>query len=103
MDGFEVLLWLRQQPALQGLRVLVLTSSNRITDVNRAYRLGAHSFLVKPVDFENTLQLIKDLTKYWLVASQTLQNGDAEPLSSAKLAANGKAEIAQRAEAGGAR
>jgi CheY-like chemotaxis protein len=90
MDGFEVLLWLRQQPALRGLRVVVLTSSNRITDVNRAYQLGAHSFLVKPSDFENTLQLIKDLTQYWLVASETPSSPAAGALSAPTAASQGK-------------
>ena len=89
MDGFEVLFWLRQQPALRGLRVVVLTSSNRIADVNRAYRLGAHSFLVKPSDFENTLQLIKDLTTYLLVAPQTIHPHGAEPLSAPIAASQG--------------
>src|SRR5262249_28304466 len=49
-DGFEVLRWLRQQPGLGSLRVLVLAGSDEITDINRAYRLGANSFLVKPLD-----------------------------------------------------
>src|SRR5258705_12172576 len=45
-DGFEVLRWVRQQPGLSALRIVVLTSSENIRDVNQAYRLGANSFLV---------------------------------------------------------
>jgi len=56
MDGFEVLRWIRQQPGLNSLCVLVLTSSENIRDVNVAYQLGANSFLVKEVDFDNTLE-----------------------------------------------
>src|SRR3989442_15961776 len=52
-DGFEVLRWLRQQPGLSALRVVVLTSSDQMRDVNLAYKLGANSFLVKPIDFDN--------------------------------------------------
>lgn len=66
MDGFEVLKWIRQQPGLSALRVIVLTSSDESRDVNEAYRLGANSFLVKPMDFTDfvaTTRLIKD---YWL-------------------------------------
>jgi len=66
MDGFEVLSWIRQQPGLRALRVIVLTSSEAPRDVNEAYRLGANSFLVKPMDFKEfvaTTTLIKD---YWL-------------------------------------
>src|SRR3989442_7719191 len=45
MDGFDVLRWLRQQPGLGSLRVVVLTASDQIRDVNVAYRLGANSFM----------------------------------------------------------
>src|SRR4051812_10461929 len=48
MDGFEVLKWIRDHPTLRGMRVVVLTSSDRVFDVNQAYALGANSFLVKP-------------------------------------------------------
>src|SRR6266478_3502607 len=51
-DGFEVLEWIRQESAIRALRIIVLTSSENIRDVSRAYELGANSFLVKPMDFE---------------------------------------------------
>src|SRR5689334_14695041 len=41
MDGFEVLTWIRQHEGMRGLPVVVLTVSNQIRDVNRAYQLGA--------------------------------------------------------------
>jgi CheY-like chemotaxis protein len=66
MDGFEVLRWIRQQPGLSALRVVVLTSSEDIRDVNVAYRLGANSFMVKPMDFDNVVELGKVLRDYWL-------------------------------------
>ena len=66
LDGFEVLRWLKEQPALKSLRVVVLTSSDAVRDVNRAYALGANSFLVKPLDFENTVAMAEVLTNYWL-------------------------------------
>ena len=68
MDGFEVLRWIRQHESLSGLRVLVLTVSNRISDVNLAYELGANSFLVKPTDFEQTVHLSTLIKDYWLGA-----------------------------------
>src|SRR4051812_16926579 len=49
-SGFEIIGWVRSQPGLSGLRILVLTSSDRMKDVNDAYRLGANSFLMKPYD-----------------------------------------------------
>jgi CheY-like chemotaxis protein len=66
MDGFEVLEWIRVQPGIRNIATLVLTSSNQLRDVNRAYALGANSFLVKPIDFDNYIELGKLLNKYWL-------------------------------------
>jgi CheY-like chemotaxis protein len=66
MDGFEVLRWIRSQPTLRAIRVVVLTSSNAIKDVNLAYQLGANSFLVKPVDFEDFVRIAQALQGYWL-------------------------------------
>src|SRR6266436_5952779 len=45
-DGFDVLRWIKSQPYLNGLRTVVLTSSESIRDVDMAYKLGATSFLV---------------------------------------------------------
>jgi CheY-like chemotaxis protein len=53
MTGLEVLKWIRAQPNLVGIRVIMLTSSDAIRDVNEAYRLGANSFLIKPNDFDD--------------------------------------------------
>ena len=70
-NGFEVLQWVRRQPALAALRILVLTSSDSLRDVNLAYKLGANSFLVKPLEFENCVQLGKLIREYWLQMSKT--------------------------------
>ena len=66
VDGFEVLLWMQTQPHLAGLTVIVLTSSDQLRDVNRAYQLGAKSFLVKPLEFQHYKDLSILLDKYWL-------------------------------------
>jgi len=66
LDGFEVLKWVRAQPELSSLRIVVLTSSSDIRDVNLAYQLGANSFLVKPVDFDDFLRVAQALQGYWL-------------------------------------
>jgi CheY-like chemotaxis protein len=69
-DGFEVLQWLRQQPQSRRLHVIVLTSSEELSDRNAAYALGADSFLVKPVDFQDFMQLAHFITYYWLRLSK---------------------------------
>lgn len=71
VNGFEVLKWVRQQPQLAALRILVLTSSDQIRDVNEAYRLGANSFLVKPFDFEDFTHLSRLIADFWFKASRT--------------------------------
>ena len=71
VNGFEVLQWIRSQPGLAPLRVLVLTCSDQIRDVNEAYKLGANSFLVKPLDFQDFAQLSRLIQEFWLKASKT--------------------------------
>ena len=61
MDGFEVLQWIRRQWQFFGLCVVMLTNSDHISDANQAYHLGANSFLVKPLDFENAGELARSL------------------------------------------
>ncbi|HTL58510.1 MAG TPA: response regulator [Candidatus Limnocylindrales bacterium] len=66
IDGFKVLQWIRGNRVFRDLRVVVLTSSNAIRDVNKAYRLGANSFLVKPLEFENASALFATIgTQLW--------------------------------------
>lgn len=69
-SGHEVLIWLRQQPTLKRLPVVILTSSRETTDIDRAYDLGANSYLVKPVGFDNLLDMMKSLQVYWGALNQ---------------------------------
>jgi CheY-like chemotaxis protein len=71
VNGMEVLKWVREQPSLASLRILVLTSSDRIRDVNEAYQLGANSFLVKPLDFRDFTHLSRLIADFWFKASRT--------------------------------
>ena len=69
-SGFETLEWLRQQPVLKRTVAVVLSSSNERDDINRAYDLGANSYLVKPGDFQALVDLVTSLTSYWLAANE---------------------------------
>jgi len=64
-NGFEVLQWVRAQSDLKRLLVVVLTSSNFQTDVDRAYELGANSYLVKPIEFNEMVNTIQRFEAYW--------------------------------------
>jgi CheY-like chemotaxis protein len=66
LDGLEVLRWVRSQPGLKTIRVVMLTTSSDIRDVNTAYQLGANSFLTKPVDFERFVEITRAISGYWL-------------------------------------
>lgn len=70
ISGFEVLTWLRQQPQLNDIRVVVLTGSKKSLDVYRAYELGANSYLVKPVRAEDIARLAESLKLPWLALAE---------------------------------
>ena len=73
--GLEVLAWMRAQPGLKRIPVVVLTSSQQSSDINRAYDLGANSYLVKPVGFDTLLEMARALSLYWLLFNKA---GDIE-------------------------
>jgi CheY-like chemotaxis protein len=73
MDGFELLQWIRQEPGIRALPVVVLTSSDQLCDINRAYELGANSFFVKEFDFQNYIEFSKMLQRYWLQGAKMPQ------------------------------
>jgi CheY-like chemotaxis protein len=65
-NGFEVLEWVRKQSNLRRLLVVVMTSSDEPQDVDRAYDLGANSFLKKPDDFDDLTKMSQKLHEYWM-------------------------------------
>ena len=69
-SGLEILQWLRQQPVLKHIPVIVLTSSKESSDVSRAYDLGANSYLVKPLNYEALVEMMDALNRFWLVLAQ---------------------------------
>jgi CheY-like chemotaxis protein len=69
-SGVEVLRWARAQPDLQGLPIVVLTSSQEPADVEAAYAAGASSYLCKPVYFDQLMQMVQTLDLYWLVMNK---------------------------------
>ena len=66
LDGFDVLQWIRSQPGISSLRVVVLSTSDEARDIDRAYKLGANSFLVKPNDFDRFVEISMALGGYWV-------------------------------------
>jgi CheY-like chemotaxis protein len=65
-SGLEVLAWVRNQPPLKRLPIVMLTSSNQPQEINLAYDLGANSYLVKPGSMHELVELAKAVENYWL-------------------------------------
>jgi CheY-like chemotaxis protein len=66
ISGLEVLSWIRQQPQIKRLPVIMLTSSLLPGDINQAYDLGANSYLIKPANLDALIELAKTIDRYWL-------------------------------------
>ena len=64
--GMEVLKWIREQPDLKMVIVLIFTSSKLPPDISKAYFHGANSYLVKPSDPGDLPAMVKMITTYWL-------------------------------------
>ena len=71
IDGLEVLRRIRADETTKYLPVAVLTSSKEDRDIVESYRLGANSYIRKPVDFNQFLESVRQLGLYWLVLNET--------------------------------
>ena len=67
VDGFEVLQKVKNDPELKTIPVIILTSSKQEQDIVRSYDLGVNAFMVKPVEFDNFVKVIKDMSLFWLL------------------------------------
>ncbi len=66
VSGLEVLAWIRSQPVLKRLPVIMFTSSLLPEDINQAYDLGANSYLVKPPELDSLIAMARTIDLYWL-------------------------------------
>lgn len=76
-SGAEVLTWLRQQPVIKRLPVVVLTASREYADLNQVYDLGVNAYMVKPVAFDDLVEIVKTLNLHWLIFNEKPQLGSA--------------------------
>ena len=70
VSGLEVLERIRKDPRTNQIPVVILTSSKEDPDIKRSYKLGANSYIVKPVNFEGFAEAIRNLGYYWLLLNQ---------------------------------
>ncbi|HVE43173.1 MAG TPA: sigma-70 family RNA polymerase sigma factor [Planctomycetota bacterium] len=87
IGGLDVLAWIRAQPKLKNIPVVVLTSSINPKDRERADQLGVSSYLCKPVDSEGLLEMMKSIGMYWMILRKNPDPAPAAPAASPELAA----------------
>jgi CheY-like chemotaxis protein len=71
VDGLEVLRRIKENPKYNLIPVVVLTSSAEERDIQTAYKLGANSYIVKPVDFDKFLEVASHIDLYWMIMNTT--------------------------------
>jgi len=70
VDGLEVLRQMREDPILKHIPVVMITSSREEQDLVRSYQLGVNAYVVKPVDFEQFVESIKQVGFFWAIINE---------------------------------
>jgi two-component system response regulator len=70
VDGLDVLRSVKGDPRTQMIPVVVMTSSKEESDIVESYKLGVNSYIVKPVDFDQFMDAVRQLGFYWLLMNQ---------------------------------
>lgn len=78
-DGFGVLQWIRDKFPVGGMLIIVLSRLDEIKSINRAYALGANSFLTKPGNAEELDSLIQAFHDYWMLRNKPPQTDSVKP------------------------
>ncbi|HYG59143.1 MAG TPA: response regulator [Symbiobacteriaceae bacterium] len=75
VDGLEVLQQVKSDPRTAAVPVVVLTSSDEVSDIAESYQRGANSYVLKPVDYDRFVEAIKQISQYWLILNQVPAGG----------------------------
>ena len=70
IDGLEVLRQIKSHPRTQPIPVVILTTSKEERDLIKSYQLGVNSYIRKPVNFDNFIEVIRQLGLYWLLLNE---------------------------------
>jgi two-component system response regulator len=71
VDGIEILRQTKSDPRTRGIPIVVMTSSKEERDLVESYKLGVNSYIVKPVDFDQFTEVVRQLGYYWLLINQS--------------------------------
>jgi CheY-like chemotaxis protein len=86
--GLEVLQWINENPEVAVVPTIVLSASNLEKDVRAAYNLGANTYFVKPTTFEELVETMRTVEKYWRQAIKVRPEPKAASLSASGAVAN---------------
>lgn len=78
VDGIEILQRCKSDPQTKGIPIVILTSSREERDLVDSYNLGVNSYVVKPVDFSQFTEAVRQLGLYWMVLNQVPSDRHAE-------------------------
>jgi CheY-like chemotaxis protein len=70
MTGLELLKWISEHPEFRIIPTIVMTSSRQELDIEHAYRLGANTYLTKPIAFDQLAQMVKLTHEYWAMSAK---------------------------------
>jgi CheY-like chemotaxis protein len=73
VSGWDVLKWVRNTSSVATLITLILTSSNQAADIRRAYLEGANGYLVKPIDVDERIDMVRAIRDFWIIQNRTIQ------------------------------
>src|SRR5689334_13908357 len=74
VNGLEVLSKLKSHPKYSSIPVIVLTTSDEDSDINEAYKLGCNSYIVKPVEFDQFMEVAGQIEGYWCTLNTRPRN-----------------------------
>ena len=70
VDGLEVLRQVKSDPVLKIIPIVMVTSSQEERDIIDSYQLGVNAYVVKPINFENFLRVVNELSLFWVLTNE---------------------------------
>ncbi len=75
VDGLELLSWLKKHPEFRVIPTIIMTSSRQDPDIEKAYNLGANSYMIKPSSFQELARMVKLIHEYWAASVKPRTKG----------------------------
>jgi CheY-like chemotaxis protein len=70
MTGLELLAWISEHPEYKVIPTIIMTSSRQELDIENAYKLGANTYMTKPISFDELAQMVKLTHEYWAISAK---------------------------------